>query len=273
MLTANAQRLSTTRWLARAPRVGLIATCCVLSVVGLRDLVSSPAQPSRVARPAAPPDTGSQAFAEAFTRDFLTWDGTGRSDPEALAIYGVNLAPAEPPTGLEQSVRWTSVTAARRASLRDEVITVVAQTTRGREALAVTVRRDPSGARQIVGQPAVVGALPRAESPARPPTGREVDDQQLTAVVERALRNYLGRDGADLRADLAADARVALPERPSRVLAADTVTWVRSGSRVAATVRAVDRDRVQMTLRYELTVTKQAGRWLVRAIHTNPEVQ
>lgn len=273
MLEVATRRLQTTRWLARAPRAGLLATCAVLSAVGLRDLLSAPPVPAPRQPVATNADPGSQAFAEAFARDYLTWDRADSESSTTLATYGVDLIPARPPSGLEQSVRWTSVAGARRATGGTEIVTVVAQTSRGRVALSVTVRRDASGARQVVGQPALVGALPRAESPSRPGVGREVTEPQLATAVERALRNYLGRDGSDLRADLASHAKVVLPDRALRVLSADPVTWVRLGARVTTTVRTTDADRVQMTLRYELAVTKQAGRWLVRAIHTNPEVQ
>ncbi|PTL60252.1 conjugal transfer protein [Paraconexibacter algicola] len=273
MLEVATQRLHTTRWLARAPRAGLLATCAVLSAVGLRDLFVTPAAPAPRQSAPAQADPGSQAFAEAFARDYLTWDRDGSESSTTLAAYGVDLIPPRPPGGLDQRVRWTSVAGARRATGGTEVVTVMAQTTRGRVALSVTVRRDVAGARQVVGQPAVVGALPRAENPARPGAGREVTEPQLVAAVERALRNYLARDGSDLRADLSSDAKLVLPDRAQRVLSADPVIWVRLGSRVATTVRTADRDGVQMTLRYELAVTRQAGRWLVRAIHTNPEVQ
>ena len=273
MLEVAANRLQTTRWAARAPRIAIALTCGVLSVVGMRDLLAGPTEPPTQPETRAQADAGSQAFAEAFVRDYLTWNASDPTVQIDLAAYGVDLAPVEPPRGLEQSVRWTSVAGTRQTSVSTEVVTVVAMTSRGRAALAVTVSRDVAGSRQVVGQPALVGALPRASTTVRPVAGREVEDLDLATVVERALRNYLARDGADLRADLASNAKVVLPDRAQRVRSADPVAWVRRGTRVTTTVRVADRDRVEMTLRYELAVTKQAGRWLVRAIHTNPEVQ
>jgi len=271
MLDPAAHRLRTTRWIGRAPRLAVIAAGLALASAGVRSTIDSPAQAVRATPVADARDVPSEALAEAFTRDYLTWDATSARDQ--LASYGPEIEPASVPTDVTQSVRWTTVVAASHTTNATTTITVLAETSRGRYALALTVARGRNGVRQIVGQPALVGALPVANRSTRSPTEHEVDDQTLTTVAERAVRNYLAHDRVDLAADLTATARVVLPDRTLDVRAVDAVTWVRARRRVAVAVRAIDRDRVEMSLRYELAVTRQAGRWLVRAINTNPEVQ
>lgn len=273
MFETGARRLRALRWSSRAPRIAVTAAGTVIALTGVRALVAGPAEPVRAAATAPASALEPQALAEAFARDYLTWADTAQTSAITLSSYGPDIVPPSPPSGLEQSVLWTSVAGIDRHPGGAQTVTVVADTNRGRYALAVAVARRAPASFQVVGQPAIVGALAAVTRRAPRAAERELDDAALRAVAGRAVRNYLSHDREDLAADLATNAIVVLPEQRLRVRAVDAITWVRGRRRVAVTVRAVDRSRVEMTLRYELAVTRSAGRWLVRAIHTNPEVQ
>jgi len=85
------------------------------------------------------------------------------------------------------------------------------------------------------------------------------------------VTNYLAREREDLAADLAPGAVVSLTDAPMRVASVDGVTWAdgRRG-RIAVAVTATGRDGLRLALRYELGITRRAGRWLVQVVHTNP---
>ena len=143
----------------------------------------------------------------------------------------------------------------------------------GRMYLAVTVTRDRSGALQIVGFPALVGAP--LQGPAAPdPSGTPVDDADVSTVATRALRNYLAGRVDDLPADLTRDAVISVPAQPLRLLRVSELRWERGvPDSVLATVAARDRDGSQLTLTYELALSRAQTRWFVAGIHTNPTGQ
>jgi hypothetical protein len=130
--------------------------------------------------------------------------------------------------------------------------------------LAVDVRRDRGGS----------AATRRSSAPASKPVTRdadeslrEVDDQALTAVVRRALRNYLAGDGDQLVADLAPGVVVGLPAHSLRMTGLESLKWSPEGGSVVAVVTARTHDEV-WTLRYELDVIPVAGRWEIGPIET-----
>src|SRR6266446_9643780 len=95
----------------------------------------------------------------------------------------------------------------------EHVYTVAAQIDHaGLLHLTVDVRRGGDGTLRPGGYPALVGA-PASAPVSRDPDERlgDIDDQRLSVVVARALRNYLGGDADRLSADLAPGARVELP--------------------------------------------------------------
>ena len=100
------------------------------------------------------------------------------------------------------------------------------------------------------------------------PTEQDVDDPELRAVSERAVRNYLAGQRRNLAADLADGAIVALPSKRLTVESVESITWA-AGRRVAVQVRASDAGSATWTLRYELAVVRRE-RWYVRSLHVNP---
>jgi hypothetical protein len=260
--------LSLTRW--------LVSAAAVVGIVATVRLTLWPSKPPAARAPATSVvDLPAEGFAEQFARTLLTFDA---SHPDArrralAAFAGDGLDPdagfVPPPSGSQQ-VQWARVVQQRDPRPGEHVYTVAAQTDRaGLLHLAVDVRRDRGGTLRLGGYPALVG--PPASAPAKGEPDarlRDVDDAELQATVARALRNYLARDADQLAADLAAGARVTLPERSVRMSGLDGLKRAPGGGAVVATVVATGTRGERWTLRYELDVKQLAGRWEVAAIQT-----
>ncbi len=260
---------------ARAPRAALLTVCAVLAIVGLRTLLSpTPVEPDEGPPVAVGVDVAAQSFAEAFARAYLTWDA---QTPEAheRAVGRFLARDVEPGAGLivphrgSQRVRWSAVAAERRIGRRRRVVTVAADTSRGLLHLAVAVSRDARGMLFVSAVPAVVGAPARTTTAAARPEA-EVEDSQLRALAVRVVRNYLAGERDDLVADLHSRAVVSLPDMRLAVRSTDAITWVSQPRRVAIAVTAQAPAGPRLALRYELSVLRVGGRWVVRTIHTNP---
>jgi hypothetical protein len=219
---------------------------------------------------AARADDEARALAEAFARTFLARDsGAAESRLRDLRRLAPGLADGltdsadQAPS--ETSVVWSAV-AADEGTETGRRITVLAATTSGLVSLVVSVSRGSDGALVVDDLPAVVGPPPtssdvlaRADVP--------VADEALEATVKRALRNFLGRRGDALSADLVPGARVVVPDAPLRLAAIET-SWTKEGREVRAVVRAEAEDTGSLALAYRVGVVRQAGRWFVRWIGT-----
>jgi hypothetical protein len=255
---------------------------CVTSVAGLaasvRFAIAPPVPNAPAASLHAPvgPDTAAEAYAVLFARRYLTWNS---AEPEAGAralepFLGTSMevdAGLELPESGEQHVEWAEVVQMREPAAGEHVYTVAAQTdTAGLVYLTVTVARAADGGLALSGYPAFVGAP--AAGPAQPPASmREVGDQSLATVVERALRNYLAASSNELAADLTDDARVSLPAMPLSLDSLQRLDWAPGAGAVLATVRAQDARGVHYTLAYELDVLREQGRWEIAALQTDPD--
>lgn len=254
---------------------------CALAVAGLAASMRFAVAPpkSKVVRTGQPAfaqlDRAAEGYATLFARRYLTW-----STPEGAQAGSNGLAPffdagsegsalGLPATG-EQRVQWAEVVQAREAQAGVHVYTVAAQTdTAGLIYLTVPVTRGGDRMLRLAGYPALVG--PPA---ARPASGqlhlREVGDEALVTVVERALRNYLAGSTGELAADLASSAQISAPALALTLESVQSVDWSADGSSVIAVLTAQDRRGVQYTLAYELDVVRQQGRWEVAAIEMDP---
>jgi len=188
-----------------------------------------------------------------------------------LSVGGLRAMLASPEIAAPRAASSVSadVVADRAVSPRRRIVTVAADDGEAITYLAVPIARDGAGRLFVSGAPAVVGPPAMAPHALGEPEV-EIDDPRLRATASRVVRNYLGRDRADLAADLGLGAVVSLPARRLRVESIDAVTWVVRGSRVAVALSAHDRDRLQLSLRYELDVVRRAGRWLVQTVEVNP---
>jgi Conjugative transposon protein TcpC len=259
------------RWRERAPRIALVATCVVLSTVGLRTVLGHAARvPVRPLATTAS-STSVDGFAEAFARSYLSFSPR---DPDArdrrLRAFGFDAgALAADGDATPRAIVWSVAVASVARGRTGRVVTVLADDGHQDWYLAVTVSTDRAGRLSVVQPPAIVGS-PAVSPAALAPPELEVDDSALKQVAERAVRHYLAGDRADLSADLAPRAAVTLPSVPVRVADVVSTTWVARPARLAVSVVAAARGGLRLTLRYELDVVRVAGRWLVRSVQVNP---
>jgi hypothetical protein len=233
--------------------------------------------PAALLHRAAPADLAAEGYATLFARRYLTWDaGDPQMREAALAPYlGAGLEPGaglQPPPRSEQQVQWAQVVQEREPQAGEHVYTVAAQTdTAGLLYLTVAVQRTRAGL-ALAGYPAFVGAP--ASGPARAQGAahlREVGEPALSAVVVRALRNYLAGSATELAADLAAGAQVSMPALALTLGSLQSLQWAPGAGAVLAVVQAEDRRRAQYTLAYELNVVREQGRWEIAAIQMDPD--
>lgn len=263
-------------WRASYNRHLLTAVIVALGGLSLWRTVDPPARVIERPVSSGGVDLAAAAYAQRFTAAYLSFDTDDlQARVAALATFDAQGAAAGsdgyvPPAAGRRTV--TAVTLVSRLATPAGERYVIGADTRpdGRIYLAVTVTRDARGALRLVGFPAIVGG-PLTGAPIDAPSGAPVEDAPLTAVLSRAVRNYLAGRAQDLAADLASDATVSLPAQPLRLV---RLVELRAepgpGGLVLVTVQAQSRAGEQLTLTYEMAVVQRAGRWLVRAIATNP---
>jgi len=259
-----------TRHLVRAAAVaGLLASA--------RYAILPPPTPRAPTVAPATSDPAAEGFAALFARRYLTWD-TGHPEEHQAAMAPFMGADSDADAGLRlpvsgsETVSSAQVVQSRLSAGTGHAYTVAVQTDRsGLLYLSVTVQRTGDGQLRLAGYPALVGA---------PFTGRssagaderltDVPDPTLTAVVGRALTNYLAASTTNLAADLTSDARVAPPGMTLTLTRVLWVKWAPGGGAVIALVQADDPQAVGYTLRYELDVSQIDGRWEIGAVQMDP---
>jgi Conjugative transposon protein TcpC len=263
-------RMWRTQLAGRAPRLAFTGLVAILALVGLRSLLQGPTASPKPVRYAVRPDIVAEAFAERFTRAYLTWNSS-RPENHARAVEAFTTDGLESGAGYDPPARG-SQTAVWTAAIRDEavrhglrIITVAAETTNSPYVVSVPVQRDRWGRLAVSRYPALVGAPPLAKDAAAE-EGQPVGDAQLASVVRRAVSNYLTLQAANLRADLDGQVLIAPPARRMRVDAVEAPNWLGRG-RVETLVRA-SADGASWTLSYEVGVVKR-DRWYVRSIETD----
>jgi hypothetical protein len=244
----------------------------VLMALGLKSLLA----PVDLRRPsvnrASTSELSTAGFAEMFARAYLTWDADGserRDETVARFMPTADIGAADDTGRRDQQVLWTVVVGERPAGDRRRIVTVAAHTSVSLVHLAVTVTRDARGFLAVPTAPAIVGP-PATSASIDEESERDVEDARLRNVSRRVVTNFLAREREDLAADLHPRAVVSVPTEPLEVSAIEGVTWVAPERRVAVTLTAAGAHGVRLALRYELTVSREAGRWLVRTVHVNP---
>jgi hypothetical protein len=261
------------------PRYLLHALATMGLVASARFAIDPPRPnlPAALLQRPAPVDLSAEGYATLFARRYLTWEAR---DPQmrenALASYlgagleqGVGL---QPPAGSEQRVQWAQVVQEREPQAGEHVYTVAAQTdTAGLLYLTVSVLRNSTGL-ALAGYPAFVGAPASGPARAEGTTDlRAVSEPALSAVVARALRNYLAGSATELAADLASGAQISMPGLELSLESLQSLQWAPGAGAVLAVVQAEDRRGTQYTLAYELNISRQQGRWEIAAIQMDPD--
>lgn len=260
---------SLTRWVLYGVAVlGIIATA--------RFAIAPPRPPAPHVPRVAVPDPGAEGFATLFARRYMSWSAAAPAAHAAGLTQFVNAA-TDPDLGLgqpvdgSQHVVWAGIVQARAGGPGEHIYTVALDTGAIQLTyLSVDVVRAEDGALRLGRYPAIVG--PPVIVPAAGLGGGgigAVDDPALSAVIGRALRNYLAGSSANLAADLAPGTAVSTPTDP---LVVDQIQQLRVevDGGVLATVVAHDARGTSFTLTYELGVVRTAGRWLITSVQTDP---
>jgi hypothetical protein len=253
---------------SRLPRYAFLLFVAVMCVAGVRATLA-PSAPSQPPPPAGPPvDYAEQSFAVGFARAYLSYD---RTDPEAreeaLAPFlgsgleiGAGFTP--PPSG-SQRVEWANVCQVQRPLAGGEMVTVAAKLSTAAQPvyLSVPVQRAGGGAIFLASYPSFVGPPLTSRAATAQQGGEPVREAEVSALVKRALSNYLAGDAENLAADLAQAATVTLPTNQLSLQAVDELDWVggAGGGAVLATISASDPGAGTYTLRYEVGVRRSTA--------------
>jgi hypothetical protein len=264
---------SLTRWVVYGTAlIGIAATA--------RFTIAPPNPRIRAASRVPHTDRVAEGFALLFARRYLTWEST------RPALHAKSLAPylsssVDPDAGMRipargsQRVAWAEIVQTRSLGPAEHVYTVEAQTDAGAVLyVAIDVVRDADRRFALGRYPAFVAG------PAIRPAGSlegeglgSVSDPAMIAVAERALANYLNGSRQNLDADLAPGAEVASPNVNLEIDSFQALRAEAGRRAVLATVIAHDRAGASYTLTYELDLVRNAGRWELAAIGTDPSIR
>lgn len=273
-MPAETRTLARARLIARAPRIALLTVTGVLALAGLRAAIA-PARPASTAAVSVVAPPGSvEPFAEAFVRDYLTWTATdtGQRETRLTAYLSGDLDQSgglAPTPGTSQRPAWTAAGAPRPSARGRWQVTVIAALPNGRRlTLSVPITAGRTGL-TVTDYPAVTALTGRAHHQADRYT-QTVDDPELQRVTQRAVRNYLDGNAADLQADLAPGSRITTPDTQSQLQSIDEIAWQQPARTLAvlATTQLPGGTRIQTRL--HLTAVRQT-RWFISAI--NPTQQ
>jgi hypothetical protein len=248
---------------ARAPRFAFLAAVVALCLAGLHSIISPPAASAPVEASGPPLDYAEQNFALAFGHAYLTYDAARPEERDAalepFAASGFEVgAGFTPPQAGSQRVQWADVAQVQKPLAGGVLITVAAKLNTAAQPvyLSVPVNRGQGGAIYLAGYPSFVGPPLTTAQPASQEGGEPVQEGEVSALVKRALANYLAGDAENLSADLADAATVTLPTNPLHLQGVDQLVWVsgNGGGAVLATVDATDPRGGAYTLRYEVGV-------------------
>ena len=194
--------LGATRWVLYT-----VALCGIVATA--RNAIAPPRQRLVVEVGARASDPGAQWFALRFVRAYLTWSGDLSDHERGLAPFlgsaddpDAGLTPA---AGSAEPVRWLAIAGERDRADGERDYTVAADTGNGTvRYVDVAVSRGVDGSEVIAHYPAfVAGPTPARASGLDGAALPTVTDRVVVAVLDRALRNYVGSSDQNLAADIA----------------------------------------------------------------------
>jgi len=256
--------LGATRWVLYA-----VAVCGIAATA--RNAIAPPRQRLVVVASAQASDPGAQWFALRFVRAYLAWTGDLSDHERGLAPF---LGPAVDPdaglapvAGSTEQVRWLAIAGERGSAGGEQDYTVAVDTGSGAvRYVAVAVARGTDWSEVLARYPAFVGGPTPGRASGLDGAGLPtVTDRAVVAVLDRALRNYVGSSEQNLAADLAPGALVD-PIAPGLSLRDVQRLAVEPSGTVLATVIAGDAGGDAFTLAYEISIKELAGRWEITRI-------
>ena len=270
-VTLERRRLWSLRVSLGAARWVLYAVALVGVLATARNAIAPPFQRLVVAPAPRASDAGAQWFALRFARAYLSWSRDPSVHQRALAPFLASAVDADagltPAAGSAEQVRWLAIAGERDGAGGQQDYTVAADTGAGAvRYLEVAVARGSDGGEMLARYPALVDAPTADRASALDGAGLPpVTNAAVVAVLDRALRNYIGSSGQNLAADLAPRALVDAVA-PGLSLRSIQRLGVEPSGAVLATVLAGDRGGAAFTLAYEVSVTQLAGRWEITRI-------
>jgi hypothetical protein len=204
-------------------------------------------------------------FALNFARAYLTWSTDPSVHEADLAQFIAPLADRDagltPAPATAEQVSWADIAAEQAGGPNVIRYTVAVGTEHAVRYLAVAVGRGAGGLPVLAHYPALIaspaideaGALDGGSLPS-------VTDGAASAVLDRALGNYVSGSADNLAADLAPSAQVAPVAFGLTARGVQRLALEPSGV-VLATVRAADTAGDLFTLAYQVSLVQSHGRW------------
>jgi hypothetical protein len=263
-VTLRPHRLSTLRFSLGATRwvlyivatAGVIATAKYALDPPLRTVVRTSTKPVADARAAW--------FAVSFARAYFTWSADPSLHQQELTRFIAPTADADaglaPAPTTRDSVSWAGVAAEQNDRSAVTSYTVAVETRRGVRYLAVAVTRGAGGRPVLAHYPALVDA-PEVDEASFLDGGSlpSVSNAAASAVLDRAVNNYVNGSTQNLAADLAPGARIDPVVSGLTARGAPRLALEPSGV-VLATVRAADATGNLFTLAYQVSLVESQGR-------------
>jgi hypothetical protein len=258
-------------------RVGLGLTRWVLYVVAVagvaataRNALDPPRQRTVVVSIKPASDTRFSWFAVTFARAYLAWSANPLIHQRNLSQFVVATGDRDvgltPAPASSQRVTAASIAAETTGPAQLHIYTVAVATQHGVRYLAVPVTRGPAGLPVLARYPSLVGAPAIDESGALDGGSLPaVTNSGASAVLDRALGNYVGGSAENLAADLAPGALVQ-PVGPGLTLRAVVRLALEPSGVVLATVRATDATGDVFTFAYRVSLSESHGRWEITRI-------
>ena len=162
--------LTALRWRARLPRMLAVTAVAILSVAGARAALRPVPQPAgQVVPRATSSDPQAEAFAQAFARAYLTWDGS-RPEARERELAQLMSSALDPDGGVKvprparQRAVWTTLSSSAPVP-GGRRVGVDVGTDRGVWHLSVVVGRDKMRRLSVASYPALTGPLPSTSTP------------------------------------------------------------------------------------------------------------
>jgi hypothetical protein len=247
-----------TRWVLYAvAAAGIAAT--------VRNALDPPARTVVEISTKAVSDARASWFALSFARAYLTWSRDPSVHEADLAQFIGPLADGDagltPAPATAEQVSWEGIAAEQDGGPDVTRYTVAVGTEHAVRYLAVAVGRGAGGLPVLAHYPALIG--PPAIDEAGALDGGSlpsVSDGAASAVLDRALGNYVSGSAENLAADLAPSAQVAPVASGLTARGVPRLALEPSGV-VLATVLAADAAGDLFTLAYQVSLVESHGRW------------
>jgi Conjugative transposon protein TcpC len=264
-VTLRPRRLRTIRFSLGATRWVLYTVAAVGIAATVRNGLDPPLRTVLETSTKPVSDARASWFAVSFARAYLTWSADPTMHQRELAAF---IAPSVdtdagllPAPATAERVIWAGIAAEQGDQSAVTNYTVAVATAHTIRYLAVAVTRGAGGLPVLAHYPALVNA-PAIDEASSLDGGSlpSVTNGAASAVLSRALSNYVNDSSQNLAADLAPGAQVDPPVSGLAARGVQRLALESSGV-VLATVHATDPAGDLFTLAYQVSLIESHGRW------------